>query len=530
MATASELNYNTNASAMQMADTIFGDGTTVISASYTGDNRASAIYSGGDTIAPGATPSDTGIILSTGYAADYTNSNGGGWWSNPSNTNQSSGKSVNNSGINNNADFNALAGTSTYDAAWLDVDFVPEGNLMTISFVFASDEYPEYINSQYLDMVGIWVNGEPVNMVIGDASVNNVNPLSNTNLYLDNTGDAYNTEMDGLTVTLSVSFPVVSGEVNSLRIGIADVSDSAYDSNVLIAGGSVQTTLIAVDDDVWLQPNASKTIDVLANDQNGTTGTLTITQINGINVSAGDSVTLSSGEVVTLNADGTLTIVSDGDEAVESFTYTVQSSTGETDIGFITVDTVPCFVAGTLIDTPEGLREVETLRVGDLVLTQDDGAQPLRWIGMRQVAAEGNFAPIRIRAGSFGAERDVLISPQHRILVRDPLADLMFGEAEVLVAAKDLVNGSSVTVQEGGEVCYVHLLLDRHQVIFSEGMASESFLPGPQILGGLEEAVQAEICALFPEIDPRTGEGYSPAARRMLRGYEARALIRRKAA
>ncbi|MEZ5686956.1 MAG: choice-of-anchor L domain-containing protein, partial [Paracoccaceae bacterium] len=240
MATAAELNYNTNASAMQMAETIFGDGVTVVSASYTGDNRASAIYSGGDSLAPGVTPSDTGVILSTGYAASYTNSGGGGWWNNnSSNTNQSSNTSTNNSGVNNNADFNALAGTSTYDASWLDVDFVPEGNVMTISFVFASDEYPEYVNSQYLDMVGIWVNGEPVEMVIGDASVNNINPLANENLYLDNTGDAYNTEMDGVTVTLSVSFPVTAGVLNSLRIGIADVSDSSYDSNVLIAAGSV---------------------------------------------------------------------------------------------------------------------------------------------------------------------------------------------------------------------------------------------------------------------------------------------------
>ncbi|MEZ5687024.1 MAG: Hint domain-containing protein, partial [Paracoccaceae bacterium] len=248
-----------------------------------------------------------------------------------------------------------------------------------------------------------------------------------------------------------------------------------------------------------------------------------------IAVSPGDSVTLASGEVVTLNADGTLTIATDSPEEVASFTYTVASTTGHTDTGFVTVDTVPCFVAGTLIDTPEGPRPVESLRVGDLVLTQDDGAQPLRWVGARRVAATGSFAPIRIRAGRFGAERDLLVSPQHRVLVRDPLAALMFGEAEVLVAAKDLVDGASVTVEDGGEVTYLHLLFDRHQVIFSEGMATESFLPGPQVLGGLEAAVQAEICALFPEIDPKTGHGYGPAARQLLRAYEARLLLARAA-
>lgn len=522
MATTAELNYNTNASAMQMAQTIFGDGVTVVSASYTGDPRSSAIYSNGDSLAPGATPGDTGVILSTGYASSYTNSPS--WWGGNTNTNQSSSTSTNTGGVNNDPDFNALAGANTYDAALLDVDFIPDGNVMTISLTFASEEYPEYVNSQYLDMVGIWVNGQPVDMIVGDASVNNINSLENQNLYLDNTGDAYNTEMDGLTVTLSISFPVNPGEVNSIRIGIADVSDSSYDSNVLIAADSVQTTLIAMDDHQWMDTNSTRTIDLLGNDLNSTGGTLSVTHINGIAVSAGDSVTLASGEVVTLNADGTITVTTDGDENVEAFTYTVTSSTGDTDVGFVTIDTVPCFVAGTLIDTPEGMRPVESLRPGDLVLTQDEGPQPIRWAGSRTVAALGNFAPIRIAAGSFGAERDVLLSPQHRVLVRDVLADLLFGEPEVLVAAKDLLNGRTVTVEEGGEVTYVHLLFDRHQVIFSEGMPSESFLPGPQVMGSLEAEVQAEICALFPELDPATGEGYSPAARRMLRAHEAQVL------
>ena len=136
----------------------------------------------------------------------------------------------------------------------------------------------------------------------------------------------------------------------------------------------------------------TKVIDILANDVNVTGGTLVVTHINGQPVSAGDTITLLTGQDVTLNADGTLTIVTDSDNDKISFTYGVESKDGsgnvlENDVGFVTVDTVPCFVAGTRITTPRGDVAVETLRPGDLVLTKDDGFQPLRWSGEREVRA-----------------------------------------------------------------------------------------------------------------------------------------------
>ncbi|RBP84413.1 Hint domain-containing protein [Rhodobacter sp. 140A] len=527
MARAAELGYNTSATAMQMAQTIFGDGVTVVDASYTGAKNSSAIYTKGDSISPEATPSDTGVILSTGNAADFTNS--GGWFSSDPNT--ATNTSTNTTGIDNNAGFNALAGTRTYDAAWLDVDFVPTGDLMTISFTFASDEYPEYVNSIYNDVVGVWVNGSPVEVNLSTAatSVNNVNGANNENLYISNTNDAYNTEMDGFTVTMTLTFPVNVGALNSIRIGIADAGDANYDSNLLIAGDSIQTMLVAVDDETTVEPGGDKTIDVLGNDVNRTAGTLTITEINGVAVQPGDTVQLASGESVTLNADGTLTVHADPEEETVNFTYEVTSSDGHTDVGLVTLHVVPCFVAGSRVATPAGPRAVETLVPGDLVLTKDAGPQPLRWIGRRTVPAEGRFAPIRFETGAHGATRPLLVSPQHRVLVRDPAAELLFGEAEVLVAAKDLVDGRAVQVVEGGTVEYVHLLLDRHHIVFADGIASESFLPGPQVMGAMEAAVQAEICALFPGLDPETGAGYGPAARRSLRAYEARLLHRRAA-
>jgi hypothetical protein len=225
-----------------------------------------------------------------------------------------------------------------------------------------------------------------------------------------------------------------------------------------------------------------------------------------------------------------VTVLGDGDIETVNFTYEVQSSTGQSDIGFVTLDSVPCFVRGSRILTERGPVAVEALRPGDGIVTRDDGVQPLRWIGQRRVAGRGRFAPIRIAAGTFGAHGALMVSPLHRVLIRDCLAELLFGEAEVLVAARDLVNDFSVRPVPCAEVEYHHLLFDRHQVIFAEGLATESFLPGPQMKDSFEAEIVDEICTLFPEIDPETFEGYSPAARRMLKQYEAQLLARKWAA
>jgi len=518
MVTASELSINESANATQMAQEIFGDGVTVVSASYSGDNRSSGIYSDGDTTSPGVTPGDTGVIFSTGRVRDFTNSNG--------QSNHSTNTSTNTSGVNNNADFNAAAGTSTYDASFMDVDFIPTGDVMTMQFVFSSEEYPEYQNSVYQDFVGVWINGVQVDMTVGngDADPGNMNSSTNENLYVDNTSDQYNTEMDGFTVTMTMSIPVISGVVNSIRIGIADVTDSSYDSNLLIAGGSVQTGLIATDDSTYVDPNGSKILDVLANDVDSSGGSLTVTHINGQPVSAGSTITLNTGQTVTLNGNGTITIVGDGDVEDFNFTYTASNGSND-DTGFVNVSSIPCFVAGTMIETVDGEKAVENIVPGDMVITRDEGPCPVRWAGRRQVRAIGDFAPIRIRAGTFGTHGDLLLSPQHRVLVRDSLAELLFGEDEVLVAAKDLLNDHSVIRRFGGMVTYVHLMFDRHQVIYSEGLPTESFLPGPQTTNLFEQPVVDEICSIFPELDPSTGEGYGSAARRTLRRFEAQLLM-----
>ena len=132
-------------------------------------------------------------------------------------------------------------------------------------------------------------------------------------------------------------------------------------------------------------------------------------------------------------------------------------------------------IAGTLIRTPLGEIPVEDLRPGDLISTADHGPQPLRQTCLTQAEAQGDFAPVCIYAGTLGPHGTLFVAPQHRIMIRDSLAALLFGAPEVMVAARDLVNGRSVTLMQGGLVDYVELGFDAPQVIFAHGLATGSF-------------------------------------------------------
>jgi hypothetical protein len=183
------------------------------------------------------------------------------------------------------------------------------------------------------------------------------------------------------------------------------------------------------------------------------------------------------------------------------------------------MEAVPCFTPGTRILTDRGHRPVERLCVGDRVMTQDNGLQRIRWIGCRTVPAEDQFAPIRFMPGALGNTGELLVSPQHRMLLTGWRAQLHFGEDELLVAARHLVNGDTIHVSPRRSVDYIHLMFDRHEVIFAEGIATESFHPGDFILGSCDDTAR-EIAQLFPELAPGAGPGW-PTARTVLKGFEA---------
>jgi len=245
---------------------------------------------------------------------------------------------------------------------------------------------------------------------------------------------------------------------------------------------------------------------------------------------ANSAITIEGGEGGETNGD---TLMLNGLAAYDDiiFTNTDDANGGlsgsvtlfdGTQLTFSNIENIICFAADTRIDTPNGPRPVQELRIGDLVLTRDAGPQPIRWIGHRTVPGLGNMTPVRLTSlAGQPTTAPLIVSPQHRMLIRGPRAELLFGEREVLVAAKHLIDGRSVTLAACAEVTYYHIMLDTHQVVTAHGLPSESFYAGHQGLSALDPASRHEFFTLFPEL-----RSSSPGrtARRTLSAYEAAVL------
>lgn len=192
---------------------------------------------------------------------------------------------------------------------------------------------------------------------------------------------------------------------------------------------------------------------------------------------------------------------------------------------------VTCFARGTYITTSRGIKRIENLRVNDLVATKDHGLQPIRWIGSKLLSGADlrvapNLRPVRIASGALGKnipQSDLIVSPQHRILIRSHIAQRMFGANEVLVAAKQLVQLEGIEIADDLEdVEYFHILFDHHEVVMSNGAETESLYTGTEALKALGTSAVAEIFAIFPELQM---PGYTPRpARPLTNGRLARKL------
>ena len=178
----------------------------------------------------------------------------------------------------------------------------------------------------------------------------------------------------------------------------------------------------------------------------------------------------------------------------------------------------PCFCPGTLVATENGAVPVETIRIGDRVVTRDSGLQPVIWAGSSLAKGDGSHAAIEFRAGAIGNRRTLRVSPQHRVLVSGWRAELMAGSLEVFVAALHMANGQSIVRAPCREIEYFHLMLPHHHVLESEGAWTESFFPGDEIMK--DPTRQAEI-----ERTAGCLSGFGPTARPTLARYEALALV-----
>ena len=258
------------------------------------------------------------------------------------------------------------------------------------------------------------------------------------------------------------------------------------------------------------------------------------------NVDAGDTIFGGEGgddnDTLDLTGSGPFTINFDGgDPNSESGTVDFLDGSGNV-TGTMTFseieNVIPCFTPGTLIATAQGERRVEELSVGDRVITRDNGIQQVRWIGKRvmtgeELAQAEHLRPVLIRQGALGRglpERDMLVSPQHRVLISNEQTELYFYEAEVLVAAKHLTDMDGIDVVEVSGTTYIHVMFDQHEVILSDGAWTESFQPGDQTMASMGDAQREEILELFPELGTSTGISAYSSARRSLKKHEARLL------
>ena len=191
-----------------------------------------------------------------------------------------------------------------------------------------------------------------------------------------------------------------------------------------------------------------------------------------------------------------------------------------------------CFAAGTRIATPGGARPVDALTPGDLITTLDRGARPVRWVGRRTVSVAEQLAaprlrPVRIRADALGPglpTRDLVVSPQHRVLARGPIVARMFGAPEILLPAKALLGAPGVEREPPRrDIAYVHICLDGHQVIWAEDALTETFYPGPQAMRSLSEA----DFAAFTQARFATPPGEWTPARPLAPVRPAAAFVRR---
>ncbi|MEM5475051.1 Hint domain-containing protein [Pacificibacter sp. AS14] len=303
-----------------------------------------------------------------------------------------------------------------------------------------------------------------------------------------------------------------------------DVVNGGEDEDTIYGGG---------DNDVLSGDDDQDTINITFDDV--TTGVYNTTVNGGDGGVDWDTLNLSDlladGWTITNHVQNT---DSDGN-GYDGQIQLVNTSTGESaNINYTNIeDVIPCFTPGTMIATPKGEVTVETLKVGDKVITRDNGLQTIRWVGNKALSVADlmlrtELCPVMIRKGALGndlPERDMMVSPNHRMLVSSERSALYFEDHEVLVAAKYLTKMDGVELMGSAGVTYIHVMFDHHEVILGDGTWSESFQPGDFTLAGIGEEQREEIFSLFPELREQSGRSHYETARRVLRKHEAELLV-----
>jgi cold shock CspA family protein len=304
----------------------------------------------------------------------------------------------------------------------------------------------------------------------------------------------------------------VGTDISSLTVTVYHPGGGVRSTNSL---GTIQSTTGGKD--IYVINTGVHKNGAVALDDGGTV--LQFVSFNRVvDASSGPAAGTSSSQIGTTANQNTSLVSDDGSS------YSQQSPP--------TAGTIPCFASGTQIVTRKGERAIETLQLGEDVLTLDNGFKPIKWIGRRTInlRKRGNHVmrPIEIlQAGPNGMTPDqpLYVSPNHRVLLRESQCELLFGRSEVLVPAKMLALSALARVTQTFDVItYVHLLFESHQLIYSNGLLSESLHPGEIAMTALGEAASSDLHLQFPDLADNPAS-YGPTARTALNGYEAQALI-----
>jgi hypothetical protein len=234
----------------EVATLLTGPGAQISNVRITGSGDAIGQFAGGDPLGV-----SSGVVLSTGNIAGVA-------------------------GPNNSDEAGADLGTAghaaldqivdpfrTFDAITLEFDVVTVSPTFSIRFVFASEEYREFVGSEFNDVFAFFVNGSNIALAPGTAdpvTINTINHIVNTGAYRDNTDAGSDTQFDGFTTVLTAVAIVEPNVSQHIRIAIADTSDHIYDSAVLIAQGGISgvplAPLLIPEEDLIVTRNLTSTV------------------------------------------------------------------------------------------------------------------------------------------------------------------------------------------------------------------------------------------------------------------------------
>jgi Ca2+-binding RTX toxin-like protein len=408
--------------------------------------------------------------------------------------------------------------------------------------------------------------GDDADVVYGDAGRDTIDGgIDNDTLYGGQGGDFIVGGEGADTIDGGRGSDVIYGGLGPDAPDAINIRDDAGDlrpenGNDSITGGTGADTIYGLDDDDTIAGGIGN--DVLfggidEDEVRGDEGDDRITGGQGVDTLSGGadrdtfvvgSETDGAGDVIDGNEEGndfdTLDLRGSGpltityaDDNPENGRIDFRDGEGNvtSTLTFSNIENViPCFTPGTLIATPKGEMLVEHLNVGDKVITRDNGIQEIRWVGANALTwadftTNPHLKPVLVKRGSLGndlPEQDMLVSPNHRLLVANERTSLYFDEHEVLVAAKHLVGAAGVNSIDSVGTTYLHFMFDRHEVVLSNGAWTESFQPGDYTLKGMGNAQRSEIFEIFPELKTDAGLAGYQAARRTLKRHEASLLSR----